>query len=81
MEGALVERCRIRIEDIIGRKCHQENVNQTIDVNMPADTERMLVKNTKNMTACVRNVSYEKICNKVIIKGYTRTGLLCGLQL
>ncbi|GEM_PF-874136 len=69
VEGALVERCRIRIEDIIGRKCHQENVNQTIDVNMPADTERMLVKNTKNMTACVRNVSYEKICNKVIIKG------------
>ena len=69
VEGALVDRCRIRVEDIIGRNCHQENVNQTIDVNAPLDVENMLVKNTKNMTACVRNVSYEKVCNKVIIKG------------
>ena len=69
VEGALVDRCRIRVEDIIGRKCHQENVNQTIDVNAPMDVDNMLVKSTKNMTACVRNVSYEKICNKVIIKG------------
>lgn len=69
VEGALVDRCRIRVEDIIGRKCHQENVNQTIDVNAAMDVDNMLVKNTKNMTACVRNVSYEKICNKVIIKG------------
>ena len=60
VEGALVDRCRIRVEDIIGRKCHQENVNQTIDVNAPMDVDNMLVKSTKNMTACVRNVSYEK---------------------
>ncbi len=69
VDGALVDRCRIRVEDIIGRKCHQQNVNQTIDVNAPLDVNNMLVKSTKNMTACVRNVSYEKICNKVIIKG------------
>lgn len=69
VEGALVDRCRIRVEDIIGRKCNQQNVNQTIDVNAPMDVEHMLVKNTKNMTACVRNMSYEKICNRVIIKG------------
>lgn len=69
VEGALVDRCRIRVEDIIGRKCSQQNVNQAIDVNAPLDVENMLVKNTKNMTACVRNVSYEKICNRVIIKG------------
>ncbi len=69
VEGALVDRCRIRVEDIIGRKCNQQNVNQTIDVNAPLDVNNMLVKSTKNMTACVRNVSYEKICNKVIIKG------------
>lgn len=67
--GAMTDRCRIRVEDIIGRKCHQENVNQTIDVNLPLDVHNMLVKSAKNMTACVRNVSYEKICNKVIIKG------------
>ena len=65
----MADRCRIRVEDIIGRKCHQENVNQTIDVNLPLDVNNMLVKSAKNMTACVRNVSYEKICNKVIIKG------------
>ena len=69
VEGALVDRCRIRVEDIIGRKCNQQNVNQTIDVNAPLDVENMLVKSTKNMTACVRNMSYEKICNRVIIKG------------
>lgn len=69
VEGALVDRCRIRVEDIIGRKCSQQNVNQAIDVNAPLDVNNMLVKSTKNMTACVRNVSYEKICNKVIIKG------------
>lgn len=69
VEGALVDRCRIRVEDIVGRKCHQENVNQTIDVNLPEDVENMLVKGTKNMTACIRNVSFEKVCNKVIIKG------------
>ena len=69
VEGAMADRCRIRVEDIIGRKCHQENVNQTIDVNLPLDVNNMLVKSAKNMTACVRNVSYEKICNKVIIKG------------
>lgn len=69
VEGALVDRCRIRVDDIVGRKCHQENVNQSIDVNEPVDVEGMLVKNTKNMTAKIRNVSYEKIQNKVIIKG------------
>ncbi|MBQ3510371.1 MAG: DUF3794 domain-containing protein [Peptococcaceae bacterium] len=69
VEGALTDRCRIRVEDIIGRKCSQQNVNQTIDVNAPLDVNNMLVKSAKNMTACVRNVSYEKVCNKVIIKG------------
>ena len=69
VEGALADRCRIRVEDIAGRKCSQQNVNQTIDVNAPLDVNNMLVKSAKNMTACIRNVSYEKICNKVIIKG------------
>ncbi|MBR4945128.1 MAG: DUF3794 domain-containing protein [Peptococcaceae bacterium] len=69
VDGALADRCRIRVEDIIGRKCNQQNVNQTIDVNAPMDVNNMLIKCTKNMTACVRNVSYEKVCNKVIIKG------------
>lgn len=69
VEGALADRCRIRVEDIVGRKCSQQNVNQTIDVNAPLDVNNMLVKTAKNMTACIRNVSYEKICNKVIIKG------------
>ena len=69
VDGALADRCRIRVEDIIGRKCNQQNVNQTIDVNAPVDVNNMLIKCTKNMTACVRNVSYEKVCNKVIIKG------------
>lgn len=69
VEGASADRCRIRVEDIIGRKCHQENVNQTIDVNLPLDVTQLSVKSAKNMTACIRNVSYEKICNKVIIKG------------
>ena len=68
--GAFVDRCRIRIEDIAGRKCHQENVNQTLDVNLPTSTNPLLVKNTKNMTACIRNVNYEKLCNRVIIKGF-----------
>ena len=65
----MADRCRIRVEDIAGRKCSQQNVNQTIDVNAPLDVNNMLVKSAKNMTACIRNVSYEKICNKVIIKG------------
>ena len=69
VDGALADRCRIRVEDIIGRKCNQQNVNQTIDVNAPMDVNNMLIKCTKNMTACVRNVSYEKVYNKVIIKG------------
>jgi hypothetical protein len=68
VEGALADRCRIRVEDIVGRKCSQQNVNQTIDVNAPLDVNNMLVKTAKNMTACIRNVSYEKICNKVIIR-------------
>lgn len=69
VSGAVADRCRIRVEDIIGKKCHQENVNQSIDVNYPVDVNGILVKKTKNMSACIRNVSYEKIRNKVIIKG------------
>lgn len=69
VEGAIADRCRICVEDIMGKKCHQENVSQSIDVNAPVDVNGILVKKTKNMTACLRNVSYEKICNKVIIKG------------
>lgn len=69
VEGAIADRCRVRVEDIMGKKCHQENVSQSIDVNYPDDVDGILVKKTKNMTACLRNVSYEKIRNKVIIKG------------
>jgi len=69
VEGAQVDRCRIRVEDIVGKKCHQENVNQTIDVNAPEDVNGILVKQTKNLTANIRDVSYEKVMNKVIIKG------------
>lgn len=69
VSGAIADRCRIRVEDIIGRKCHQENVNQSIDVNAPADVNDIKVKRAKNTHACIRNVSYEKILNKVIIKG------------
>lgn len=69
VEGAQVDRCRIRVEDIVGKKCHQENVNQTIDVNAPEDVNGILVKQAKNLTANIRDVSYEKVMNKVIIKG------------
>lgn len=71
VQGALASRCRIRVEDIIGRKCHQETINQSIDVNAPADVNDVLVKKAKNTTACLRNVTYEKIPDKVIIKGIT----------
>ena len=71
VEGAMVDRCRIRVEDIIGRKCHQETINQAIDVNAPSDVEGILVKKAKNTSACLRNITYEKIPNKVIVKGTT----------
>lgn len=71
VQGALACRCRIRVEDIIGRKCHQETINQSIDVNAPCDVNNVLVKKAKNTTACLRNVTYEKIPDKVIIKGIT----------
>ena len=71
VQGAMVDRCRIRVEDLIGRKCHQETVNQSIDVNAPDDVNCMLVKKAKNTTASLRNITYEKIPNKVIIKGTT----------
>lgn len=67
--GCMVDRCRIRVEDVMGKKCHQENINQSIDVNYPADVNGVLVKKAKNMHAEIRNVTYEKILNKVIIKG------------
>lgn len=69
VKGATVDRRRIRVEDIIGKECHQENVNQSIDVNAPDDVEGVLVKKTRNLTARIRNVTYEKIKNKVIVKG------------
>lgn len=69
VKGAPVNKVRIRIEDIIGKKCNQENVNQSIDVNAPPDVEGITVKKAKNMTAKLRNVTYEKILNKVIVKG------------
>lgn len=34
VSGAVADRIRIRVEDIIGKKCHQENVNQSINVNV-----------------------------------------------
>ena len=69
VQGAMACRCRIRVEDIIGRNCHQEAINQSIDVNTPEDVCGLKVKKAKNTTACLRNVTYEKIPNKVIVKG------------
>lgn len=69
VKGAKVDRRRIRVEDILGRECHQENVNQSIDVNAPDDVEGVTVKKAKNLTAKIRNIQYEKIKNKVIVKG------------
>ncbi|MGI6225587.1 MAG: DUF3794 and LysM peptidoglycan-binding domain-containing protein [Peptococcales bacterium] len=69
VKGAAFDRRRIRVEDIIGKRCHQENVNQSIDVNAPEDVEGITVKKARNLTARVRNVTYEKIQNKVIVKG------------
>ncbi|MFZ5944503.1 MAG: SPOCS domain-containing protein [Bacillota bacterium] len=62
VKGATVDRRRIRVEDIIGKECHQENVSRPIDTGLP-------VKKTKELHAKIRNVSYEKIQNKVIVKG------------
>lgn len=69
VKGAAVDRRRIRVEDIIGKKCNQENINQSIDVNAPEDVEGITVKKARNLTARIRNVTYEKIQNKVIVKG------------
>jgi len=69
VKGATVDRRRIRVEDIIGKECHQENVNQSIDVNAPEDVEGVLVKKTRSLTAKIRNVTYEIIRDKVIVKG------------
>jgi len=69
VKGAAFDRRRIRVENILGKKCGQENVNQSIDVNAPADVEGITVRKTRNMTARIRNVTYEKIQNKVIVKG------------
>lgn len=71
VKGAAVDRRRIRVEDVIGKECHQENVNQSIDVTAPDDVpDDLRVKKTKELHAKVRNVTYEKIRNKVIVKGY-----------
>ena len=69
VKGAAFDRRRIRVENILGKKCGQENVNQSIDVNAPADVEGITVRKTRNLTARIRNVTYEKIQNKVIVKG------------
>ncbi|KJS82348.1 MAG: hypothetical protein JM58_15205 [Peptococcaceae bacterium BICA1-8] len=69
VKGAAFDRRRVRVENILGKKCGQENVNQSIDVNAPADVEGITVRKTRNLTARIRNVTYEKIQNKVIVKG------------
>ncbi|NLT95153.1 MAG: DUF3794 domain-containing protein [Clostridia bacterium] len=70
VKGAQFDRRRIRVENIIGRECHQENVNQSIDVTAPEDVDDSLrVAKAKDLTARIRNVTYEKIRNKVIVKG------------
>lgn len=70
VKGAQFDRRRIRVEDIIGKECHQENVNQSIDVTAPEDVPNDLrVAKTKDLHARIRNVTYEKIRNKVIVKG------------
>ena len=63
VKGAAVDRRRIRVEDIIGKECHQENVNQSIEL------DDVVIRKTKNLTAKIRNVNYEKIRDKVIVKG------------
>lgn len=42
------------MEDIIGKECHQENVNQSIEL------DDVVIRKTKNLTAKIRNVNYEK---------------------
>jgi LysM repeat protein len=70
VKGAQFDRRRIRVEDIIGKECHQENVNQSIDVTAPEDVpDDLRVAKTKDLHARIRNVTYEKIRNKVIVKG------------
>lgn len=63
VKGAKADRRRIRVEDIIGRECHQENINRSIDISP------IVIKKAKDMTAKLRNVQYEKIQNKVLVKG------------
>lgn len=65
--GAIVDKRRIRVEDIIGKCCRQENVNQSILVK--EDDNEVLVKKARDLHAKLRNFTFEKICNKVIVKG------------
>ena len=58
VKGAQFDRRRIRVEDIIGKECHQENVNQSIDVTAPEDVPNDLrVAKTKDLHALHRNDS------------------------
>ena len=62
VEGARAIKKRIRVENIIDRKCRQENVSATLE----ADQQ---VKKARNLHATLRNVKHEQIENKVVVKG------------
>lgn len=62
VKGAKAITRRIRVENIIDRKCRQENVTATLDTQHP-------IKKGKKLHAVLRNITHEQIENKVIVKG------------
>lgn len=65
--GADVDKENIRIENILGKECQQENVSQSL--TPMEDDCQMNIKKARNLTAKLRDVTYEKIKNKIIVKG------------
>ena len=62
VRGARAIKRRIRVENIIDRKCRQENVTATLQAQHP-------IKKARNLHATLRNITHEQIENKVIVKG------------
>lgn len=62
VEGAKAIKKRIKIENIIDRKCRQENITASLEADHP-------VKKARNLHATLRHVKHEQIENKVVVKG------------
>ncbi|SMB86823.1 protein of unknown function [Desulfonispora thiosulfatigenes DSM 11270] len=65
--GANTDKEKIRIENILGKECKQENVNQSL--TPMEDHCKKDIKKARNLTAKLRDVTYEKIKDKIIVKG------------